>query len=285
VIDRLKDRFGIENVCIVADRAMISEETTRQLSRRNIRYILGARLRRVKEIGEKVLSRAGRYKQVHGPRQKSKDPAPLKVKEVYVDDRRYIVCHNEEQAVKDKHDREAIVAKLQDELRRGPKELVGNKGFRRYLRQTTRGAFAIDDAKVKVEARYDGKWVIRTDTDLAASDVALRYKDLLQVEMIFRSMKSILETRPVFHKCDDMIRGHVFASFLALLLVKELQARLDARGCHVEWRRLLDDLDELQELTITANQKTFVIRTATTGDAGKALQAAGVALGPRIRLK
>jgi hypothetical protein len=284
VIDRLKDRFGIKNVCIVADRGMISKETMRQLSRRNIGYILGARLRRVKEISEEVLSRAGRYKQVHGPRQKSKDPAPLKVKEVYVDDRRYIVCHNEEQAVKDKHDREAIVAKLHDELRRGPKELVGNKGFRRYLRQTTRGAFAIDDAKVKAEARYDGKWVLRTDTDLPAADVALRYKDLLQVEMIFRSMKSVLETRPVFHKCDAMIRGHVFCSFVALLLLKELQARLDARGWRVEWRRLLDDLDELQELTITASQKTFVIRTATTGDAGKALQAAGVALGPRIRL-
>ena len=119
---------------------------------------------------------------------------------------------------------------------------------------------------------------------MPAADVALRYKALLQVEMIFRSMKSVLETRPVFHKCDAMIRGHVFCSFVALLLLKELQARLDARGWRVEWRRLLDDLDELQELTITASQKTFVIRTATTGDAGKALQAAGVALGPRIRL-
>ena len=103
------------------------------------------------------------------------------------------------------------------------------------------------------------------------------------VESLFRSMKSILETRPIFHKCDDTIRGHVFCSFLALLLLKELESRFEQRGWHVEWRRLLDDLDELQELTIAVDDKTFVVRTATNGDAGKAFQAAGVALGPSIR--
>jgi len=96
-------------------------------------------------------------------------------------------------------------------------------------------------------------------------------------------MKSILETRPIFHKSDDTIRGHVFCSFLALMLIKELQSRLGERGWRVEWRRLLDDLDELQELAMTVDQKTFVVRTATQGDAGKAIQAAGVALGPSVR--
>ena len=143
--------------------------------------------------------------------------------------------------------------------------------------------FVIDRQKVKSESRFDGKWVLRTDTDLPSADVALKYKDLLLVESIFRSMKSILETRPIFHKCNDTIRGHVFCSFLALLLIKELESRFEQRGWHVEWRRLLDDLDELQELTIAVDEKTFVVRTATTGDAGKAFQAAGVALGPSIR--
>ena len=143
--------------------------------------------------------------------------------------------------------------------------------------------FVIDQQKVKSESRFDGKWVLRTDTDLPAAAVALKYKDLLLVESIFRSMKSILETRPIFHKCDETIRGHVFCSFLALLLIKELESRFEQRGWHVEWRRLLDDLDELQELTIAVDEKTFVVRTATQGDAGKAFQAAGVALGPSIR--
>lgn len=285
VVDRLKKRFHIGSICIVADRGMISQETIEQLQakQRNVRFILGARLRSVKEIREQVLSRGGRYREVHPPREMSKDPSPLKVKEVHVGDHRYIVCHNEEQAVKDRHDREAIVAKLEEQLKQGPKSLVGNKGYRKYLRQAKQGAFSIDQKKVKSESRFDGKWVLRTDTDLSSADVALKYKDLLLVESIFRSMKSILETRPIFHKCDDTIRGHVFCSFLALLLIKELQSRLEQRGWRLEWRRLLDDLDELQELTIAVDEKTFVVRTATQGDAGKAFQAAGVALGPSIR--
>lgn len=285
VVDRLKKRFSIESICIVADRGMISQGTIEQLQskQRNIRFILGARLRNVKEIHEEVLSRGGRYHEVYPSRKESKDPSPLKVKEVLVGDHRYIVCHNEEQATKDRHDREAILAKLEEQLKQGPKSLVGNKGYRKYLRQAKKDVFAIDQQKVKSESRFDGKWVLRTDTDLPPAEVALKYKDLLLVESLFRSMKSILETRPIFHKCDDTIRGHVFCSFLALMLIKELQSRLEERGWRVEWRRLLDDLDELQELAMTVDQKTFVVRTATQGDAGKAIQAAGVALGPSVR--
>ncbi len=285
VVDRLKKRFSIKSICIVADRGMISQATIEQLQskQRDVRFILGARLRNVKEIREEVLSRGGRYREVSPSRQTSKDPSPLKVKEVLVGDHRYIVCHNEEQATKDRHDREAILAKLEEQLKQGPKSLVGNKGYRKYLRQAKKDAFVIDQRKVKSESRFDGKWVLRTDTDLPPAEVALKYKDLLLVESLFRSMKSILETRPIFHKCDDTIRGHVFCSFLALMLIKELQSRLEQRGWRVEWRRLLDDLDELQELAIRVDEKTFVVRTATQGDAGKAIQAAGVALGPSVR--
>ncbi len=285
VVDRLKKRFQIKSICIVADRGMISQETIEQLQskQRDVRFILGARLRNVKEIHEEVLSRGGRYREVYPPRQVSKDPSPLKVKEVHVGDHRYIVCHNEEQATKDRHDREAILAKLKEQLKQGPKSLVGNKGYRKYLRQAKKDALVIDQRKVKSESRFDGKWVLRTDTDLPPAEVALKYKDLLLVESLFRSMKSILETRPVFHKCDDTIRGHVFCSFLALMLIKELQRRLEQRGWRVEWRRLLDDLDELQEIVMSVDEKTFVVRTATQGDAGKAIQAAGVALGPSVR--
>jgi len=285
VIDRLRERFHIERVCVVADRGMISQETIQELTNHKLTYILGARLRAVKEIREEVLARGGRYSEVRGPREKSHDPAPLKVKEVLVEGRRYVVCHNEEQASKDQHDRLAILAKLEDRLRHGAKSLIGNKGYRKYLRQTTRGAFAIDAVKVKAEARFDGKWVLRTNTSLSAAEVALKYKDLLMVETLFRSMKSILETRPIYHKCDDTIRGHVFCSFLALLLMKELQTRLAERGCQVEWRCLLDDLDELQELTLTLHGKTFIVRTAAKGNAGKAIQAVGVALRSPIRLQ
>jgi hypothetical protein len=282
VVDRLRARFDIREVCVVADRGLISKKTISELSQRGVHYILGARLRNVKEIRETVLSRGGRYHQVHGPRQHSKSPSPLKVKQVFVDDRRYIVCHNDEQARKDQVDREAILEKLRAQLKQGSTSLVGNKGYRKYL-TPARGAFQIDEMKVKRDTRFDGKWVLRTDTDLPAGEVALRYKDLLMVEDAFRTAKSLLETRPIYHHCDDTIRGHVFCSFLALVLWKELDDRMLARGWHAEWRQLRDDLDELQELTLPLGAKKFLIRTPPVGEAGHAIQAVGAALGPSVR--
>jgi transposase len=286
VIDRLKQRFHITSICIVADRGMISAETIVQLqaAHRDTRYILGGRLRAVKEIYEEVLSRPGRYREVYGPKQTSKDPSPLKVKEVWVEQRRYVVCHNEDQAKKDAADREAIVAGLRDRLRQGAVALVGNKGYRKFLRTRVGGGFEIDEAKVAWEARFDGKWVLRTDTKLSPTDCALRYKDLWMVEQSFRSFKSVLETRPIYHKCDATIRGHVFCSFLALMLLKELLGRIERRGWHVEWERVRDDLDALEEITIHTAGRSFVVRSATQGEAGKAIQAAGVALGSAVRL-
>jgi transposase len=283
IVDRLRARFDIRDVCVVADRGMISQQTLLELTKRKIHYILGARLKKVKEIRDTVLSRGGRYREVHGPREHSKSPSPLKVKQVLVDQRRYIVCHNEEQARKDEADRQAILEKLRVQLKQGSTSLVGNKGYRKYLSATKGGVFAVDEAKVKQDARFDGKWVLRTDTDLPPEEVALRYKDLLMVEDLFRTTKSLLDTRPIFHKCDDTIRGHVFCSFLALVLRKELQDRMDAQGFPVEWKHLRDDLDELQELTLPLGNKSFVIRTAPVGDAGKAIRAVGAALGPSVR--
>lgn len=286
IVDRLRQRFGIRQICIVADRGMISKTTIEQLqaAARDTRFLLGARLRAVKEVRKQVLGRAGRYQVVRGPRQKKKDPAPLQVKEVWVGERRYIVCYNEEQAQQDQEDREAIVASLRDRLREGPVALVGNKGYRRYLSAGKGGGLRLDEEKIKADARYDGKWVLQTDTDLSAAECALKYKELLLVEQLFRSVKSILETRPIYHKRDATIRGHVFCSFLALVLVKELYTRMAERGWNAEWNHLREDLDALEEITIATSGKRFVIRSQTQGEAGKAIQAAGVSLGPLVRL-
>lgn len=286
VVDRLRSRFHIGSLCVVADRGMISAEVMERLkeSHRNTRFILGARMRAVAEVRDEVLSREGDYQEVYGLRKSTNDPAPLKVKEVFVEDRRYVVCHNQEEAEKDRADREAIVASLQDRLKRGDKSLVGNKGYRKFLKTLQGPRFTIDEEKVLHEARFDGKWVLQTDTDLPPEKVALKYKELWMVEAAFRSVKSVLETRPIYHKRDETIRGHVFCSFLALMLLKDLQRKMEARGWRLEWERLRGDLDELQEFTVRNPGKTFVIRSQTLGDVGKALQAVGAAVGPTVRL-
>ena len=280
VADRIKKRFAVDLFCLVADRGMISDETIKGLDERDIPYILGSRMRKSTEIRDDVLLRGGRYKEVHP--EKVSGPSPLKVKEVRVDDRRYIVCLNEKQARKDAQDRENIVASLRDQLKRGPKALVGNKGYRRYLTLDS-AHIAIDEKKIEEESRYDGKWVLRTNTELPAEMVALKYKELIQVEQVFRDMKSVLETRPVFHQTDETIRGHVFCSFLALVLRKELESRLERAGHCLEWMDIKQDLEALQEVTITEQNKSLAIRTECSGSCGKVFQAVGVAIPPTIR--
>ncbi len=285
VVDRLRQRFRIRTICVVADRGMISKETIAQLQdkQRNVRFILGARLRNVKEIYENVLSRGGRYREVHPPRGKSSDRSPLKVKEVCVDKRRYVVCLNEEEARKDHAEREAIVAGLREQLKRGDKSLVGNKGYRKYLASGGK-TFSIDEAKVKREARFDGKWVLQTDmSDLTAEEVALKYKQLWMVEEMFRTAKTLLETRPIFHHGDDTIRGHVFCSFLALVLRKELQDRLEAAGEQFEWAEILRDVKALENVEVEHDEKRFLLRTELEGSCGPVFRSVGVAIPPTIQ--
>jgi transposase len=282
VIDRIRNRFHIGRFCVVADRGMISEETMNELGQREIPYILGARMRRVKEIRQEVLSRAGRYTEVHSEGPSSKDPAPLKVKEVWVDEHRYIVCLNVKQARKEALDREVIVSALKEQLKKNPKALIGNKGYRKYLK-LDRDHLRLDQEKIDREERFDGKWVLKTNTSLSPEQTALKYKELWQVEQVFREVKSVLETRPVFHKCDETIRGHVFCSFLALVLRKELDRRLNQTGYCFEWADIKQDLKSLQEIVIEEQGKSLVVRSECKGICGKVFQSVGVAIPPTIR--
>jgi transposase len=282
VIERIRRRFQIKQFCIVSDRGMISKETLAHLEKENIPYILGARMRMVKEIKEEVLSRAGRYREVYPEGISSKDPSPLKVKEVNVDDRRYIVCLNERQVRKDAADRQAIIDALQEKIKSNPKSLVGNKGYRKYL-SLDRDTVSINQQKISDEERFDGKWVLKTNTNMTPEQVALKYKELWQVEHVFRDMKSILDTKPIFHKRDETIRGHVFCSFLALVLRKELDRRLEKAGHGFEWADIKQDLKALQEITIEDNGKTLAVRSECIGACGKVFQAVGIAMPPTIR--
>ena len=285
IVDRLRTRFNIRSICIVADRGMISKETIAQLQadERQVHYILGARLRNVKEIYETVLSRGGRYRVVNEARHKSADPSPLKVKEVRVDGRRYVVCLNDEQAKKDRADREAIVSALRQQVKQGAKSMVGNKGYRKYLRGDGK-KFTIDEAKVKRDSRFDGKWVLQTDLDdMPAEGVAFKYKQLWMVEDMFRTAKTLLETRPIHHHHDETIRGHVFCSFLALVLRKELHDRLALQGDKFEWADILRDLEALQYVEVEHQGKHFRLRSEARGTCSAVFRAAGVAIPQTIQ--
>ena len=209
VVQRLRERFGIAQVCVVADRGMISAATIAALEKAGLEYILGVRERSTKEVRTEVIEDDGVAVPLTIPRQKGE--TQLAIKETTLKGRRYVLCRNEEEARKDAERRAAILAGLERKLTHGDKALVSNKGFRRFVKAVASGNFSIDYDRVAADAKFDGLFVLRTNTRLSALQVVLRYRNLLAVEDVFKTAKALLTTRPIFHKTDAGIRGHVLA--------------------------------------------------------------------------
>ena len=177
VIDRLRERFHIGRVCVVADRGMISAATIAALEERKLEYILGARERNSTVIRHLVLDDEQPLTPLLVERVRGE--TQLFVKEVKVGTARYILCRNEAEAERDRSERQAIVAGLAKQLARGDKALIGNSAYRRYLRRTPSAdgkpgpAFEIDPGKLAEEARCDGLFVLRPQGHAAAGGVAL----------------------------------------------------------------------------------------------------------------
>lgn len=279
VVGRLRTRFGINKVCVVADRGMISAATIAALEQQNIDYILGARERSTTEIRKTVLDDDGVAVPLLIPRQKG--ATELAIKDITISGRRYVLCRNEEEAKKDAEARAATIASLERKLAQGDKALVGNKGYRRFLATPGDEHFTIDPARVAEDERFDGVFVLRTNTKMSALQVALRYRNLMAVEDAFKTAKALLATRPIFHKTDAAIRGHVFCSFLAVVLRKELFDRLAAHGNkQLEWQHIVDDLMDLSEVEVEQDGRRARLRTAPGPSIDPICRALGIALPP-----
>ena len=176
---------------------------------------------------------------------------------------------------------------MQDALRPGEKALIGNAAYRRYLRKSSEAkgkhAFEIDAGKLAEEARFDGIFVLRVNAKVTPLQAVLKYRELLQVEQLFRQSKAVLDTRPIFHSSDAAIRGHVFCTFLALLLQKRLNALVQSAGGKIEWSTLLRELDRLSQARMRCGEKDWLIRTDATPAVAAIFRQAHIALPPRAQ--
>ena len=282
--------WKLGRVITVVDRGFVSEENLRTLQRAGGHYIAGERLRAGKAGAEAALSRSGRYQPVR---------PNLEVKEIVVGAgearERYILVRNLEQQARDRAQREQILARIREELaglERLPKAqhakavcaLVAHKTYGRYLRLDKRGWPALDRAKIEAEARLDGKYLLRTSDDtLKPADVALGYKQLIEVEAAFRTLKHTLEIRPVYHRRDDRIRAHVRLCWLALLLVRVAELRIEQRlGRRYRWDRIRDELERMHLGYFTSPGGTVHQRTETTTFQAQLFQALAVPEPPRF---
>jgi IS4 transposase len=255
--------WTLARVMWVADRGFSSKENRRELRRGGGHYIIGEKLRSGSTEATAALSRQGRYQHVRDN---------LQVKEVKIaEDERFVICNNPEQAERDAALREVMVAKLTAMITDTDRisvtkraELRGRistmPGLNRFLRVTPGGLLRIDKRKISTEANLDGKYLLRcSDPNLSAEDIALGYKQLLQVELGWRDMKTTLELRPVYHRLEDRIRAHVILCWLALLLI-----RIAETTTGHTWRDLREDLQELHVGTFEGPAGTFRQRTELT---------------------
>ena len=254
--------WTLARVMWVADRGFSSRENRRELRRGGGHYIIGEKLRSGSAEATAALSRQGRYSHVRDN---------LQVKEVKIaDDERFVICYNPEQAQRDAALREVMTGKLTalitdtDRLSVTKRaELRGRistmAGLNRFLRVTPKG-LRIDRKKITTEANLDGKYLLRcSDPQLSAEDIALGYKQLLQVERGWRDMKTTLELRPVYHRLEERIRAHVILCWLALLLVRIVETTTGDT-----WNRIREDLQELHVGTFEGPAGTFRQRTELT---------------------
>jgi transposase len=308
VLQQVKDDlrgWRLGRVVTVVDRGFSSDDNLAYLTRAGGHWIAGERLRDgTAEVAE-VLARQGRYQQVRDN---------LRVKQVRVGGgeaaRRFVLCHNPEQAERDRTQREQAVARLEAELERiatlrakaakHAKATTAARGGRRvqqaddhlkaecalrdhptlgrWLRQTPGGRLVIDRAKLKTEAKLDGKFLLSTsDPDLSAEDIALGYKNLLEAERAFRDLKTTLELRPVWHRLERRIRAHVLLCWLALLLV-----RVAERQTGQTWRRVNTELGRLHLVTLAGPTGRVEQTTTLTLTQRELLAATGITPPPRV---
>jgi Transposase DDE domain len=272
IIAALRERFTIGKVVVVCDRGMVSAANLEALEAAGYQYIVGMKMRNLGEVRDEVLGRAGRYHEVD---------EKLQVKEVHIDERRYVICYNPDEAHKDRHDREAIVAKLRDKLASGGvKRLINNRGYRRYLKlEGTRAR--VDEGALKSEARYDGKYVLRTTTELPAEEVARAYKDLTWIERLWRELKDVVELRPIFHwRKKQNVKGHIFSCFLALHVAAFLRHKLARANLKLPWDEVIRDLAQLRAVLVQLDGERYLMRSPLKGCAGQVFAALGVKVPP-----
>jgi transposase len=280
VKDDMRD-WCLSKVIWVADRGFTSEQNRRYLRKGGGSYIIGEKLRSGSADAAAALSRQGRYKDVAGN---------LKVKEVRIsDDERFVICFNPEAAERDAAVRAKMITRLEetiagsDQLSRDKRaELRGvistRPGMNRYLRATPGGLLRVDAAKARAEENLDGKYLLRTaDPKLSAEDIAVGYKQLLEVERGWRDMKQVIDLRPVYHRREDRIRAHVSLCWLALLL-----ARIAENATSQTWPELRRELDKIHVGTFTGPAGTFQQRTELTRTQRGILKALQIDAPPRV---
>ena len=269
----LSRRFRIRRIIFVADRGMAGEKNLSLIDKEGYGYIVGVKMRGLKRIRDLVLSTPGRYKDVEDN---------LKVKEVKLDKGRYIICYNPHEAEKDRMNRDEIIKNLEEKIKTGSLRRVLTGDAKRFCKIEAE-KISLNKERIQKEARYDGKYVLQTSTDLPSQEVARAYKNLWMIERAFRDIKDIFKIRPIFHWTPSRVRGHIFVCFLAFLLTISLQRRLSEIGIKESVWKVIRDVQKVRAVKLFIKDKAYLVRTEFQGLAHRAFRTVGLRVPPQVQ--
>ena len=270
-VERLKQEYQIDKLVLVADRGMLSQASRAVVSENGYEFILGERLKSLPgQVKEKMLDLSGYELEWVSS---AEVPVVVRYRVFKEGNRSIIVTYSQKRAEKDRKDREERIAKA-EQLIKHPSQLK-NKARRFYLKKDGKDHYELDTEKIKNAAKYDGFLAITTNSpDLDAASVLDHYHHLFQIEHSFRTFKSYLETRPMFHWTDKRIEGHICLCYLAYVMLNHLLQRVKKYG--ISENQIRKTLSKMQVSHIKQLDEQFYLRSKHSDNEKTILNALGI---------
>ena len=280
-IKKLEKRYHIENVIVVADRGMLSKKNLELVSK-HYEFIVGERLKSLPTSIQNQLLAIENY-QCTWTYNKKGQQISLKYQTLEYNRRTIIATYSEKRARKDAKEREGKLEKAK-KLQSNP-SLLKQKAKRYYLKQEEEGSYTIDQERIAQDQKYDGFIAICTNAkNLEASQILDHYRHLFQIEHTFRTFKSHLEVRPMFHWTQERIEGHMAMCYIAYAIENYILKKLDQKGVKISENKLQRLLEKMQVSHIKQGRNEYYLRSRIDGQVKNVIQKLGLKEKPNLSL-
>lgn len=264
-LEHLQKRYCLQRIIVVADRGMLSKANIALVSDQlGMSYIFGERLKNTAKAVQEIFLDKSKYDK-EWIYDKNGQSITIQYYAVYLGEKRIISTYSKKRAAKDKHQRELRIQKAY-KLLKDPSKLSAKARYH-YLKKEGEQTYKLNEAKIKADEKFDGILAISTNVDeLTEIEILDQYRHLFKIEQSFRTMKTLLEVRPMFHWTDKRIRGHVCMCFISLAMLRNTELRLNKAGHHWPENKIIKVLDRMQLSQIEQNGETYFLRSKIETD-------------------
>jgi len=262
-IDRLKKKYQIEKIICVADTGMMNKDNVKEIEASDYEFIFGERIKSISEKRHDEILDITKYKIIEIENTDGNEKIPLKYYLTDYNGKKLILTYSSNRASKDKHERDEKI-KRAEEFLKNPSGLE-KKSKNYFLKKLSKENYIIDEEKIKKSARFDGFFGIATNNkDLSVAQILDAYKQLYKIEQSFRTFKSFLETRPMFHWTESRILGHLNLCYISFTLLNHLQLQLQKQNTPQSENNIRKNLINMQMSLISQNNHEYYLRSKTS---------------------